>query len=433
MAERSAVVGFCHMLKRRKDNAIITKICFYVDFWERIIMERVYAFTDEYGAFGWDIDNPDVSTHFIITAIIVKESELDDFAQKAEALRKKHFQTGEIKSGKIRKDHKRRQRILADIQDIPFHIFSVCVDKKACLENMSMQGLRYKASFYKFMNNIVHKELRRAFEKITIVADEMGSNEYMQSFCKYVSSHQDMPNLFGDAQFSFENSKSDVRIQMADLISGTLSYVYDRHKKSDENPDYLKILKNKIIRIEMYPKTYSNYVLENSAIAEDYDEDIAKICFAQAVKFVEHNADDADPEIKAQVIVLQYLLFRFMNNDTRGYIYTQELKGQLVNTELRGITDTAFRMRIIGKLRDKGVIIASSQKGYKIPSKQSELYDFINHDVKIVIPMLVRLKKCRDLIKLGTVNGLDLLAHTEFDQLRVYFDCMPEDKDCFEM
>ena len=70
-------------------------------------MERVYAFTDEYGAFGWELNNPSVSTHFIITAIIVKKSDLASFTEKAEALRKKHFQTGEIKSSKIGKDHKR--------------------------------------------------------------------------------------------------------------------------------------------------------------------------------------------------------------------------------------------------------------------------------------------------------------------------------------
>ena len=387
-------------------------------------MERVYAFTDEYGAFGWDLNNPTVSTHFIITAIIVKESDLASFTEKAEALRKKHFQTGEIKSSKIGKDHKRRLRVLHDLEDIPFSVFSVCIDKQKCLDNMSMKGLQYKKTFYKFMNNIVHRELRRAFEKIVVVADEIGTNEYMQSFCQYVRNHQDLPNLFGDAQFGFESSKSDVRIQIADLISGTLAYAYDTHKRSDDAPNYVQVLKNKIIRIELYPKTYENYVLENSAIAEDYDEDIAKLCFAQAVKFVEHNANDADPEIKAQVIVLQYLLFRFMNNDTRGYIYTQELKGQLANTELRGISDSAFRMRVIGKLRDKGVILASSQKGYKIPSKQAELYDFINHDAKIVIPMLARLKKCRDLVKLGTVNELDLLDHPEYEQLRAYFDSL---------
>lgn len=247
----------------------------------------------------------------------------------------------------------------------------------------------------------------------------------MQSFCEYVSNHQDIPSLFGDAQFSFQNSKYDVRIQIADLISGTLAYVYDSHKRSADVPDYLKILRNKIIRVELYPKTYKTYTLENSAIADDYDEDIARLCFAQAAKFVEHNADSPDPEIQAQVVVLQYLLFRFMNNDTRGYIYTYELKQQLSNTDLRNLSDQAFRMRIIGKLRDKGVVIASSQKGYKIPSKQSELYDFINHDAKIVIPMLARLKKCRDLIKLGTVNGLDLLDHPEYEQLRVYFDSLP--------
>ena len=214
-------------------------------------------------------------------------------------------------------------------------------------------------------------------------------------------------------------------IQIADLVSGTLSYVYDRHKRSGQNPDYYQILKNKIIRIELYPKTYDTYILENSAIADDYDEDIAKLCFAQAVKFVEHNSDSDDSEVQAQVAVVKYLLFRFMNNDTRGYIYTYELKKQLANTDLHNISDSTFRMRVIGKLRDKGVILASSQKGYKIPSKQSELYDFINQDAKIVIPMLARLKRCRDLIKLGTVNGLDLLDHPEYAQLQAYFDSLP--------
>ena len=147
-------------------------------------MERVYAFTDEYGAFGWDIDNPSVSTHFIITAVIVKESNLSVFTQKANNLRKRHFQTGEIKSSRIGKDHNRRLRVLSDLQDIPFSFFSVCIDKKKCKENMSTRGLQYKKSFYKFMNNIVHREFRRAFEKITVVADEIGNSDYMQSFCE---------------------------------------------------------------------------------------------------------------------------------------------------------------------------------------------------------------------------------------------------------
>ena len=385
-------------------------------------MERVYAFTDEYGAFGWNIDNPSVSTHFIITAIIVKESNLDEYTSMAENIRQKYFQKGEIKSKNVGSNHKRRQAIIRDMQDMPFSIFAVCIDKKTCMENMNSRGLQYKQTFYKFMNDIVHKELRRAFKQITIVADEIGTTDYMASFCRYVERKQDQPNLFGDADFSFNESKNDVRIQIADFISGTLAYVYDNHKKGSDVPDYAVMLHQKTICIEIYPKTFKTYVLENSPLADDYDEDIAQLCFAQAVKYIEKNADANDPEIKAQVIVLQYLLFRFMNNGTRGYIYTNELREQIRSSEIGKISESTFRMRIIGQLRDKGVIIASSQKGYKIPSKRAELYDFINHDAKIVIPMLSRLKKCRDLVKLATANELDLLDQPEYEQLKNYFD-----------
>ncbi len=389
-------------------------------------MEREYAFIDEYGNFGWDLENPSVATHYIITAIIVKEKDLEQYTAMSEAIRKRHFQTGEMKSKNIAGRHARRQRILADVLQLPMSIFAVCIDKKKCLENMNSKGLQYKKSFYKFMNNIVHRELRRAFRYLTIVADEIGDNDYMQSFCRYVSSKQDIPSLLGEADFSFSPSHKDVRVQVADIISGTLAYVYDIHRKGADVPNYYNLLLEKINRIELYPKTYSEYTIDSCATENDYDKDIAELCFRQAVRFIENNAGSDDPDVKAQVIVLQYLLFRFMNNSTRGYIYTHELKDRLVNSETANLSDQAFRNRIIGKLRDKGVILASSKKGYKIPSKKAELFDFINHDAKIVIPMLERLKKCRDLVKLATNNELDLLAEPEYQALKDFFDAQPD-------
>lgn len=85
----------------------------------------------------------------------------------------------------------------------------------------------------------------------------------------------------------------------------------------------------KIIRVELYPKTYDTYILENSAIAEDYDMDIAKLCFAQAAKFVEHNADDLDPEVKAQVGVLQYLCTASTTSNRKplGMVSTEQPAG----------------------------------------------------------------------------------------------------------
>ena len=64
-------------------------------------MERVYAFTDESGAFGWQLDNPTVSTYFIIGAIIVQEGNLESVRAQVEEVRKKYFQTGEMKSSSL--------------------------------------------------------------------------------------------------------------------------------------------------------------------------------------------------------------------------------------------------------------------------------------------------------------------------------------------
>lgn len=66
-------------------------------------MEIVYAFTDESGAFGWDLENDHVSKYFVVASIIVKEQDLDDLRVAVETVRKKYFQTGEMKSSKIGK------------------------------------------------------------------------------------------------------------------------------------------------------------------------------------------------------------------------------------------------------------------------------------------------------------------------------------------
>ncbi len=389
-------------------------------------MEMMYAFTDESGSHGWNFNKPDVSTHFIICAIIVESTEVESLRIAVEKIRKKYFQTGEMKSSKVGKNYKRRMKILSELKDLNFTIFPVIIDKTACA---NMPGLRFKTSFYKFMNNIVYKELRNGFEKLTVVADEIGTSDYMKSFIKYIKTKEDVPNLFGEADFLFQNSKNDVLIQLADFMAGTLSFVFDKNKKNTEHPDYLKFLHKKTIRIMLYPKTYENYILDTSSITEDYDYEVANICFRRAALFMKTNAETEDKDVIIQKIILDYLLFRFMNNDKRGYIPTKELINQLKYTNGEKMSISTFRLKVICKLRDAGVIIASSSKGYKIPAKQSELYDFINHGVSVAIPVMERMKKCRDIVKFGTNGEIDLFDHTEYNSLRKFFDEEVENDD----
>lgn len=383
-----------------------------------MVMERVYAFTDEAGNPSFDFDKADNSTHFIVTSILVKESKIDEVVAQVETVRKKYFQTGEMKSSSIGKNHKRRLLVLNALKEIDYKIFAVVVDKRELNKN---GGLQYKKSFYKFLNNLVHKELRAAFPVLTICADEIGSNEYMQSFSKYVKEREEYPDLFHECDFLFKDSKRSVLVQLADLISGTLLYSYDA-KKNQNSYDYVKILGNKIIRIENYPKIISDYIFNGGALSAEYDEEIANISLKRAQMFLSKNENSEDFDVRLQMLTLKYLCFRFINNDTRDYIQTKEIINYLQRSTGENIKTQYFRTRVIAKLRDQSVIIASSPKGLKLPSKQEELYDFINHGTTIIMPMLERLKKCRDIINIETMGNLDLFNNTEYRALQRFFN-----------
>ena len=47
-------------------------------------MGKIFAYTDESGAFGWNFDLPNVSTHFVIASIIVKEENLTSLKERNE-------------------------------------------------------------------------------------------------------------------------------------------------------------------------------------------------------------------------------------------------------------------------------------------------------------------------------------------------------------
>jgi len=385
-------------------------------------MEKKYAFIDEFGAYGYQLDKPGVSSHFIICSIIVEEQHLKEVEAGLAAIKKRYFQNGEIKSSTVKNDnHKRRCLILENMMELPFRIYAFVADKSKICEN---GGLRYKEPFYKFLNGFVYEELRLNFRNLSIVADEMGSKEYQDSFYRYVRSKQKiMPTLFGDEfdenDLQLVNSKDSIINQLADFCAGSLAYSFDLQKKKlSQGRRYDKILAPKINRIKLFPETFESFDIAYSPAATNYDHEIASICYAKAKSYVLRHKDCEQPEVKMQLIVLEYLLFRFMNNSMRKYIPTEELIKQLEYSGYERLSQQLFRNRIIAPLRDSEVIISSNKNGYKIPATEGEVCSFINHGKTIIMPMLSRLKKCNDVISMGTNGRIKLFERAEYSELR---------------
>ena len=82
-----------------------------------------FAFVDEYGTNSLEIDKEGVSSHFIVCAIIIEESRLEETELHFENVRKRHFQAGEMKSSGIGTNHKRRLAVIKELVSAEFGVF----------------------------------------------------------------------------------------------------------------------------------------------------------------------------------------------------------------------------------------------------------------------------------------------------------------------
>ncbi|RRA95167.1 DUF3800 domain-containing protein [Paenimyroides viscosum] len=79
----------------------------------------ILGFADESGNNSFEFETQ--GSHFIVASILVKsEEQLGKLENDLEIIRKRHFQTGEIKSSKVSDNITRRKKILNEILELVF-------------------------------------------------------------------------------------------------------------------------------------------------------------------------------------------------------------------------------------------------------------------------------------------------------------------------
>lgn len=373
-------------------------------------MKRVIAFADEFGNNSFDFDNQ--GSHFIIASVIMNADESEIIQNQLEQIRKKYFQTGEIKSQKVKNNHKRRLLILNELKSINFSVYAVVIDKR----KLFGEGFRYKKSFYKYLNGILYKELYRTFPQLDLKVDEHGGNDFMRSFKNYVEKNH-IRTLFSGSEFSIQKSHNDLGVQLADFFAGTLGYIFDELKKSDKSQEFYDLIKEKLISINHFPKNYDTKELNESEVFNEYDGTISALSLSRIFDFIDkttgNNRNDRD-----RINFLKLLLLFHQSNHHKKYTTANEFIRHLnVNRETE-LSKEQFSSKIIGPLRDNGILIASSRDGYKIPTSSRDMKKFINHGKSIVLPLLRRIEECRGAILLATTNEFDILNEPEFKKLK---------------
>lgn len=385
----------------------------------------MWAFIDEYGNTNIATDKAGVSQYFIVAAVLVGEDNLAQARVGADEVRARFFQTGEMKSKKLGADRGRWARLLADLSGLPFHFYGLAVDK-ARLDPAS--GFQWKDSFYKNLCGRAYGKLMRAHRGLHVRADEHGRTEFMESFADYIRrNHQ--PDLFERGTFEFVNGKTEVFVQLADIIAGLLARAYDRDKLLPKAHELLGIVRGNALLLDEWPPRYRMRSGSGElSVLDGPDERIARHSMDLAEEFVASNDDSRDEDVRARVAVLERLLFERRFGEGSRPVATAAL---LDNLRTRGFGekgDNWLRRNVIARLRDRGLLITSSSHGYKLPERRADLVAFVRHAESVCVPMINRVRSACDITKLATAGDVDVLSDEELATVRKMADVIENDR-----
>lgn len=373
-------------------------------------MRKVIAFADEFGNNSFEFETQ--GSHFIIASVIINIDELKQVENQLEEIRQKYFQTGEIKSSKVSDNFKRRILILKELQNINFSVYAVVIDKR----KLFGEGFKFKKSFYKYLNGILYKELYRTFPQLELKVDEHGGNDFMKSFKKYVETNH-IRTLFTGSDFIIQKSHNELGVQLADFMAGTLGFIYDELKKSEHSEAFRVLLSNKVNSINLFPKEYKTSDFNESEVYSEYDETISTLSLKRILDYIDTSKSKTQEEID-RISFLKLILIFHQANHHRKHTTSREFINHLNVNRITNISKEYFSSKIIGPLRDKGILIASSRDGYKVPTSSNDILKFVRHGNSIIFPVLRRIEECRKAILLATNNDYDILSHSEFLKLK---------------
>lgn len=226
------------------------------------------------------------ASRFYVLASIVVSSEYDeDFNSGVEALRRRHFQSGEIKSSKIGSNVKRRLRILREARrDLP--PYSVVAYRVRKDQVVTSSGLKFPVSFIKFFSSDFCRYLPHS-GVAEVNFDAKGRQGFKESFCKYLESKFPPDGLFSKKSFKFVDSKDCLGVQLADLYAGSVAKISEAVGES--NDLVTEVFSNTLLFEVPRPRIIGRFIGSDS---DAHDLAVRKEALAIAYSAIESQGDD---------------------------------------------------------------------------------------------------------------------------------------------
>ena len=163
---------------------------------------------------------------------------------------------------------------------IDFRVVLFVADKQAFVKDSPLTD--YKKTFIKYLHKRLYNLLYHVYPKLKIIEDEIGTSEFQESFRRYVRNNRPQYNLLNEYDFDYVDSRDELLVQLADMVGGSIG-----HTLTDITaPNYLEMLKGKILAIEYFPNKNGPYWGTTNPEDCKYNKDIYTLAVKCATDYI---------------------------------------------------------------------------------------------------------------------------------------------------
>jgi len=196
------------------------------------------VFIDDSGCAGFKFDKGS-SRFFVISAVIFDDNlEAEKTAISIKELRRELFKRDDIEF-KFNKSTKAvRKKFLESVSKYKFRIRCLVVDKKI-LYSPELKG--DKNSFYSYIIKTMLRHSNDTIRDAKVIIDGSGDRVFRKNFVSYLRRELNAKDRKIVQNCKLVDSKSDVLIQMADMVAGAIHRSYQKDK--NDSKIYKEIIK----------------------------------------------------------------------------------------------------------------------------------------------------------------------------------------------
>ena len=359
-------------------------------------------FADESGNEGvTSLGKPGVSKYYLVGAIVVDAENAKNIETAFGEVARTEFQ-GEMKSKKAKKLN-RRIRVLDKLFSIDgFSVDVLVVDKT----KLTSKGYQYPKSFIKNIQHKMYDSFKGHMCDILIITDQIKTPNFNEDFEKYIYQNLESTLWSRKEMVTIDSTKS-FGVQAVDFIVGSILKGYEKPSEYDEISKHIP--KNRVT-FSHFPDSLPEYLFDIGLPATDeYNREIAEEALAIALDYIHKNNSSDDESINIRTTCLERLVSEYIFGDKKKWVSAIDLLSYVNSQLVLNKTKESLRYHI-GKMKEKGVLIASkTEGGYKIPCCVKDMELFINNMGAKIVPMIDRMKKARDIIIRTSASDFDII------------------------